>query len=789
MKDFIGLTDNEVQRRIEHHQVNDVKNRSDRSYGQIIITNILRPANFILLFSLLILIFLPQESFITKFSAALFVVLNVVVGLVQEIRAKKALERLAKLHVDTVMVIRDGKEFSIPISQIVLGDVIILRPGDRAVVDGPVLTSDSLEIDESFITGESEYIPKVTDDYITSGSFCVTGTGMMRAEKIGKESHLNQTASIAQSFKFEQTPLERDVNQLVRLLFLVVFIIVLALSLFQHVPQEQLIVEIIIVLNSLIPQGLIFGTTVSLTLGALKMSQQHALVHRMNAIESMGEITIICADKTGTLTENDLLLKEIIPLNSDEDEVKQKLYVFTETISWMNKTMLAIKNGLPKKEVEVKKTYEVPFTSDRKWSAVSLTDNITYILGAPDILTHEKTVLQKAHEISSQGKRVLLFDEYHGIIENDVLPKDRKTIALVVLEDQIRPNIKETLESFSHHHLPIKIISGDSAQTVQSIAVRSGLEVIGIVTEDELNQLDTNRFKTKVLQTNIFARITPEMKSRIVEVLQLTGERVAMIGDGVNDVAAMKKADLAIAMNAGSQITKDIADIVLITDDFSILPKILKEGEAIKQRMYAVINVFLPKIVYLSFLFFFATFSIIPFPLNLLQSTWLSFSVVGLPTALIIFSLIKPHLAHNFLIDILENSFVWGIIGGMSILGMITLNRILFLSTDTIEKTMIIVFISLYQSLLLGDIHGTNFFTMEKNWQKLGEFLFYLTFGLSIFVFVYVFPEIIQLNRLSIASLLLILLFLFIAYLLVTYLGKIRVRNLAKNMLHQIALT
>jgi cation-transporting ATPase E len=344
--EFSGLSSQQVSEKVKNGEQNNAVIRSNRSYFQIIITNLLHPPNLILIISVAVLFTLENTDNSSNFSTAIFVVLNTFLGLIQEIRAKRELDKLSTLNVSTVCVRRDGKDSEIPIDQIVKDDIIKLRPGDPVVVDGPVLFSNCLEVDESALTGESEYIPKYQDDYILSGAFCTTGTGFMKAEKIGKQSHLYQLSKTARAFKTSHTRLEKNMDILLRILVAVTFLLVFLNTIKDsalHLSVARQIIEAIIIIFAVVPQGLIFAITVGLAYGAIKMTRLNTIVHRLNAIESMGEINILCADKTGTLTENKLTLKEIIPLKQNSLEaIEQKLANYAKNLSWMNKTVLAI---------------------------------------------------------------------------------------------------------------------------------------------------------------------------------------------------------------------------------------------------------------------------------------------------------------------------------------------------------------------------------------------------------------------------------------------------------------
>jgi cation-transporting ATPase E len=418
----------------------------------------------------------------------------------------------------------------------------------------------------------------------------------------------------------------------------------------------------------------------------------------------------------------------------------------------------------------MKKLNEVPFNSKRKWSAISFKNNQSYYLGAADILIKDSTLLDQVKALSQKGLRVLAFCQSKDTLDNESLPKDLEPLALLAIEDKIRDDIKETIASFNQYGISIKIISGDSHETVQAIAYVCGLKADEVITEDELNSLDQQSFSQKVLATNLFARITPDTKAKIVEALMKAGNHVAMIGDGVNDVPSLKRANLAIAINDGTQISKDVSDLVLLNNAFNTLPKAFEEGNLIRQRLYAVLKVFLTKAIYLAALFLFATLSLMAFPLTLIQTTYLSFIVVGVPTTLILFSLVVPVDTKNFK-EATIYSLIWGIIAGASILLLTNIAKIIFVNSQT-DTTLVSLFISLFQLLLLFDLHGLSLFKPKTLLAKPSITILFAILGLAIIPIYYLKPKLIDLILLPNTSWFILLIILLLSYGLAYYLSR-----------------
>lgn len=763
-----GLSSDEVKTRTEQHLVNDANIRSSRSYPQIIFSNVFHPQNLILILSLIILLFFYEIK--STLTAGVFVFLNILVGITQEIRAKRSLDKLTSLNVAAVCVRRNSEDITIPVNQIVKDDVIILRPGDPVVVDGPLISSNFLEMDESFLTGESEYIPKNNGDYLKSGTFCVSGSGFMRAEKIGRKSYVNQVSKLAKSYKNERTPLEKNINFMLQILIVFMFLLIILdiySNTIHNAPLVKYILEAVVITVNVVPQGLIFGITVALAYGAIKMARHKTIVHRINAIESMGQINVLCFDKTGTLTQNKLALKDIIPLSHVKLEyIKLKLYDFISNLSWMNKTALAISANLAKNPLDPRKVDEIPFNSERKWCAMSFEDDGAFYLGAAEMLVNNIKDREKIDDLSSKGLRVLAFAKYEGgILEKDRLPKKLRPLALLAIEDKIRPGIKETLDAFHDRGIRIKIISGDSPETVQSIARLSGLDGEKVLTEQDLFSLDESSFNEQVAKINLFARITPKTKAKIIGALKLKWKNhVAMIGDGVNDVPALKMANLAISIGDGAQVAKDVSDIVLLDNAFINIPRAFKEGLNIKQRLFAIIKIFFVKTVYLSLLFLSASLILVPFPFTLAQSTWIAFAIIGFPTTLIIFNVINPQRMNDFIKDIIIDGFLWGIVGAIGMISMISILR-LNNSYLLLEQTMLVVFISLYHTLIIYRVQGIKLFDLNSYHKKPKRLLWIGLIGVSILFFVYISPDSMGLVKLGLSNWFILLPMVILSYL------------------------
>ncbi len=723
--EITGLSSAQVQTQInEGHQVK-LPLRSNRTYWNIIQTNVFNVYNVILIVSSLLVLLLKGSKDVLV--ALTLVLANIGIGLFQEIRAKRTLDKLATLQTHVVHVRRNGQTMEIPLATLVQGDIIELFPGEPIVADGKLLYSDSLELDESSLTGESESVPKKEHEEVTSGAYCLAGFGLMKAEKVGEKSSLYELTEKAKSFRTSQTSSEKWLKKLFQ--FLLYTILILApLTLISGINQgfsiPQTLTNVVNLVSSLIPQGMIVSMTILFAYGVVNISKQNTLIQRVNVIAIMGTITLLCADKTGTLTTNQLSLEKIIPLNDHPlSKIKADLVHFTQHVSWANKTMQAIATFLttePHKDTpQLMKTAEIPFTSERKWGGMSF-EGLSLVLGAPDILTTDEKILDQVTELAKKGFRVLALAESELPLQNkEVLPKQLKVVALLTFQDHLRTDVKETIAALAKQHIQLKIISGDSAETIRSIAAQLHLPISYLYQQSDLVDVDPDEFSRKVKNGQFFARITPSMKERIIAELVAQGELVAMVGDGVNDVRALKKSHVAIAVNESSQITKDVADIILLDNSFASLPKAIEEGRDITQRVYAVAKIFFVKVIYLITLFLLAGFASFAFPISLRQTTWLGFIVVGVPTALITFKILRPSATKNIQKGLVQYTLTAGIIGGLFMALIMIATQLIFQNDIETSRTQVSLFASVFSSFILFQVHGINIFSfpsVKKNW-------------------------------------------------------------------------
>ncbi len=613
-----GLSEPEVTERRATGLGNDVRLRTGRTYGQIVRENLLTFFNLVLFGLAIILLLLgsPRDALFTAGIA----LLNALVATVQEVRAKRKLDQIALLTRPKAVVIREGQEKEVDPSAVVVGDLLVAGPGDQIIADGILVGDGGADLDESLLSGESDPVVKRPGDAVSSGSFVVTGRIWYEAQKVGRESFANKLAQSARAFTRESTPLQREVNLAVRVLLLLVlfFGVLIADNYFiNHTPSLLESIQAASVVFGLAPSSLFLMIVLAYALGAVRIADKGALVQKSNAVESLCHVDVLCLDKTGTLTANKIRLNEVRALaDLDEDCLRQMLGVYARSVSAPNRTTEAIAVACEGGRRLIRE--EVAFSSARKWSALAFDGadhqsepamHGTYLLGAPEMM--EPVLAQGSaawqalvHEWTGQGQRVVLFAFRPDLVPltdgggQPCLPPDLVPLGLLDLTDELRPDARTTLDGFRQAGIQVKVISGDHPQTVAALARQAGLDggALKVVSGPELAAMNEAQFAQAAEEAAIFGRITPEQKERLVKALRDRGHYVAMTGDGVNDVLALKQAKLSIAMQSGTSASRSVADIVLLQDSFAALPEAFLEGQRIMNSMGDVLRLYLTRI-------------------------------------------------------------------------------------------------------------------------------------------------------------------------------------------------
>ena len=633
-----GLSEDEVRLRRARGQGNTVKLPTSRSYGQILRENLLTLINLILfaLSAVLVLLGRPLDALTT----VAVISFNLVVGIVQEIRAKRALDHIALLTRPTATVLRAGNEQPVDPSALVVGDLLVVRPGDQIVVDGRLVGKGWIDVDESLLTGESDLVRKSAGDRVSSGSFCANGSAVYEALQVGTQSTAYQLTAGARTFRRVLTPLQQQATTVIRILLVLACYLVLALLMITAIQQTPLLqtVQMVVVIAGLVPNGLLLAIAVAYGLAAVRLAGKGVLIQQANAVESLSNVTVLCCDKTGTLTANQLFVHAVQPLGIGEEELGSLLGVYAASVSASNATSAAIAAAYPAQAQPT--SAEVPFSSASKWSALTLTQTQkVYVLGAPEMLEPflrpESRLGEQATIWTEHGLRVLLFACYdgpRGLYDADGQPRlqpDLLPLGLVSLGDVLRPEARETLAAFSQAGVQLKVISGDHPHTVAALARQAGLALdLTSVSGLDLAQMEPAQFAQIVRDTTVFGRITPQQKEHIVQELRTQGAYVAMVGDGLNDVLSLKRANLGIAMQSGSQMTRSAADLVLLDDSFAALPRAVQEGQRVVNGMQQILKLFLTRVASFTLLIL-----LIPgFPFSPRQSSLITLLTVGIPT-------------------------------------------------------------------------------------------------------------------------------------------------------------
>ncbi|MFN8188158.1 MAG: HAD-IC family P-type ATPase [Gaiellales bacterium] len=594
-----GLSQAEAERLLEQRGPVEVASTS-RSLASIVRANVFTVFNLILVAAgVLTFAFGHWED-------ALFVailVANAGIGIVQEWRAKAALDRLAALVAPHATVVRDGVAQQLGVEEIVVGDLLRVEAGDQLVADGQLVHADGLAIDESILTGESHPIPRYAGEEVRSGAFASEGSGFYTVSAVGPDSYAERVADVARTFRHPRSPLERSLNHL--LLILVAVMIPLG-AMFGYALWErgldlnEAVTTGVAGVVTLVPEGLILLTSLTFAVAALRMARRGALAQQLNAIESLAAAEIVCLDKTGTLTEAALRVAETVPAPGvDEVFLADSLGRYAASSPARNSTLEAIAEAFPAPGEPA--TGYVPFSSRRRWSAVRA-GSVGYVMGAPELFALGPLAEQAAQE-QRAGRRVVAIGTTASSFEHldiathpDRLPPDDVVVlGIVVLAERLRPEARETVEYFQREGVELKVLSGDAPETVAAIAADAGITVSGPPLDGRLLPDDPGDLRRIALSATVIGRISPEGKQRIVEALRDDGRYVAMIGDGVNDVPALKSARLAIAQGNGSQMAKSVADLVLVKGEFGVVPPMVAEGRKVLRNLQRVSKLFATK--------------------------------------------------------------------------------------------------------------------------------------------------------------------------------------------------
>ncbi|MCD2465261.1 HAD-IC family P-type ATPase [Streptomyces sp. MBT42] len=663
-----GLTSAEVAERLARGEVNDVPVRSSRSTKDIVRANVFTRFNAIIgVLWVIMLIVAPIQDSLFGF----VIIANTGIGIIQELRAKKTLDGLAVIGEAKPTVRRDGVAAELSTSEIVLGDLIELGPGDKVVVDGEVAEADSLEIDESLLTGEADPVVKKPGDPMMSGSFVVAGGGAFTATKVGREAYAAQLAEEASRFTLVHSELRTGISTILKYVTWMMIPTAIGLVISQLVVKDDnfkdAIARTVGGIVPMIPEGLVLLTSVAFAIGVVRLGRKQCLVQELPAIEGLARVDVVCLDKTGTLTEGGMDVTEVRPLGgADETYVRTVLGAFGESDPRPNASLQAIIDAYPD-TVEWRCTEALPFSSARKYSGAAFSEgngeNSTWLLGAPDVLlpAGDPTLTEIDH-LNEQGLRVLLLARTANELDSPEVATGAHPTALVVLEQRLRPDAADTLAYFADQNVATKVISGDNAVSVGAVAGK--LDMPGAANTVDARTLPTDREEmAKVLDENtVFGRVTPQQKRDMVAALQSHGHTVAMTGDGVNDVLALKDADIGVSMGSGSEATRAVAQIVLLNNSFATLPSVVAEGRRVIGNITRVATLFLTKTVYSVLLAVLVVCSQVEYPFLPRHLTLLSTLTIGIPAFFLALAPNKERAKPNFVRRVMRYAIPGGVI-------------------------------------------------------------------------------------------------------------------------------
>lgn len=592
---IVGLSDAEVAQRVADGQTNDVPTRAARSVSEIVRANVFTRINAIL--GVLFAIVVATGSLINGLFG-LLIVANSAIGIIQELRAKQTLDKLAIVGQAKPVVRRQSGTRALAPSEVVLGDVIEVGPGDQITVDGEVLEDNNLEVDESLLTGEADPMAKDPGDKVMSGSFVVAGSGAYRATKVGREAYAAQLAEEASKFTLVKSELRSGINKILQFITYLLWpagVLIIYTQLFTtDAGWQESVLRMVGALVPMVPEGLVLMTSIAFAVGVVRLGQRQCLVQELPAIEGLARVDVVCADKTGTLTENGMRLAELKALG--DLDCSTVLAQLAADDARPNASMAAIAEAYDTAPGWTA-TASAPFKSATKWSGTSYGEHGNWVIGAPDVLLDPSSPeAEEAERIGAQGLRVLLLGSSDEPVDAPDAPGTVTPVALVILEQRVRPDARDTLEYFASQQVTVKVISGDNAKSVGAVAGTLGLR--GQTLDARQLPEQSDELATAVDEYTTFGRVRPDQKRAMVHALQARGHTVAMTGDGVNDVLALKDADIGVAMGSGSSASRAVAQIVLLDNKFATLPYVVAEGRRVIGNIERVSNLFLTKTVY-----------------------------------------------------------------------------------------------------------------------------------------------------------------------------------------------
>lgn len=696
-----GLTDEEVRQRVEEGLTNRADISTDKTTKEIVISNVFTYFNLIFLVITILLIMVGSFRNLTFLP---IIIGNTVIGIVQEIRAKKTLEKMSLLNAPHVDVIRNGSVKQISTEELVKDDVILLTAGKQICADAVVI-SGNIQVNESLLTGEADEVEKTEGSTLMSGSFVVSGECYARLEKVGNESYISKLSLEAKSMgDKEQSEMIRSINLIVKWVGIVIIPIGLILFWQSHFVNGESITKsvtsTVAAIIGMIPEGLYLLTTVALALSTMKLARKKVLLHDMKSIETLARVDVLCVDKTGTITEPDMKLKEIFLCKNSGadgtqtaltlDELKSLILDYANASVDNNATMLALKayaaEALTNNTSALHRTAvsQQAFSSSLKYGSVTFSDG-TYLLGAPEFIMHEDfaRIEEEIIPYADKGDRVLLFARYNGENVENGINGSVTPLGFVALANPIRANAVKTFEYFKSQGVAIKVISGDNPRTVSRIAIQAGIESAESFVDAAT--LDTeDKIADAVNKYTVFGRVTPKQKKQLVKALQAKGHTVAMTGDGVNDILAMKDADCSVAMASGSEAAAQAAQVVLLDSDFAHMPDVVYEGRRVVNNIQRSASLFLVKNIFSLLLSLFSVILMVTYPLEPAQVSLISMFTIGVPGFLLALEQNKDRIKGHFITNVMLKALPGGLTDVIAVGALVVCGEVFCISDASI---------------------------------------------------------------------------------------------------------
>lgn len=683
MKQLTGLTTNEIEKLKAKGLINISAEVKTKSVSQIIMTNFFTLFNF-LNFGLALIIFLTGSYKNLLFLGVVFC--NTFISTIQEIRSKKIIDKLSLLNETKSTVIRNNQEEKINIHEIVLGDIIKLNPGNQIPVDCKILQGEIL-VNEALITGESEPITKTQGMKLLSGSFVVSGHAYVKTIHVGKDNYTAQISAEAKYIKKINSEILNFINKIIKYISIAIIPIGILLFITQMSKNgtiEDTAIHVVAALIGMIPEGLVLLTSTVLAISVIRLAKHNVLVQELYCIETLARVDTICLDKTGTITKGEMEITGIIPLETSKQECEEALSELSYHMENDNQTMEAISKKYSKENNnKVKKI--IPFSSQTKWSGISF-ENISYIIGAPEIILKDTTKINDKLNKFTKDSRVILLAKSNKQLTKE-LPNDITPMGLIIISDKIRETAKVTLDYFKKQGVDIKLISGDNPVTVMGIAEKVGL--------NNLNAIDMSKTNEDILDIvddyNIFGRVTPNQKKEIILALKAKGHTVAMTGDGVNDVLALKEADCSIAMNSGSDAARNVSQLVLLDSDFSSLPKVVAEGRRSINNIQRSSSLFLCKTTYATLLAIIFVFLNSSYPFEPIQLTLTSTVTIGIPSFVLALEPNNERINGKIITNVLKRSLPTALTIVANILIVMLVQKLFYLTSDDVSTLCVLL--------------------------------------------------------------------------------------------------